>query len=561
MKTGIIQKEESSGLTFNIYSPYESSPESPSEAAEVKTGVVAKGLPAIGEKTSSNTAQAKSFFVGTPSSEEGSPEPEAARLTLIKVNVTDDQGPLQEAARPADQTTTAAKAKSFFVESPSPDEGSPEAPTPQLTLLGTVSGEGNWVLEGPAPLHKMAPPEKTAIPPRKSGEDSGYSSISPASDLSPPSSPEEEFAVPVFDRSIAANISANNFTEESIDAINTYLRKNPRKFIQARGTGNIFFVHRNVSGLDRSMHITPEGDVVVHFTRHKPTTLADKEWSGTEKNVSLELSLRTGIISCTFGLKKDKDKKVLAKDEVANLIKYNGKKGFPGIISQYHYPKIVNGKIEIKDRVSQEYYNLGDLWKAIERGLLSKEDLMQITFQIEEALALLHVEDVHRDFKPQNILLKRNPDGSITAVISDLSSVCRQNDSLAFDGRCTTSWFASPEHAKKVMTLPPQYPKDFFMETDGMPNDIWSWGITLCFMYGIDVPWTSAKDEAMILSNIWWVMSEERVEYCFPTPTDKTSPQYAIRQILKHNPKERPSAEQRKALWANVDWDKWKQSP
>jgi serine/threonine protein kinase len=65
----------------------------------------------------------------------------------------------------------------------------------------------------------------------------------------------------------------------------------------------------------------------------------------------------------------------------------------------------------------QEYMDRGTVNSLIERHLLTLEGICAVTRQVASALAFLHQKKrTHNDVKPENILLKRAPDGNYLIV-------------------------------------------------------------------------------------------------------------------------------------------------
>mmetsp|Transcript_4711 Transcript_4711/g.7686 ORF Transcript_4711/g.7686 Transcript_4711/m.7686 type:complete len:855 (-) Transcript_4711:26-2590(-) len=82
----------------------------------------------------------------------------------------------------------------------------------------------------------------------------------------------------------------------------------------------------------------------------------------------------------------------------------------------------------------QEYMDRGTIGSLIERHLLTLEGICAVTRQVASALAFLHQKKrTHNDVKPENILLKRAPDGNHLLVkLADMGmaehSVARTRD-------------------------------------------------------------------------------------------------------------------------------------
>jgi len=113
------------------------------------------------------------------------------------------------------------------------------------------------------------------------------------------------------------------------------------------------------------------------------------------------------------------------------------------------------------------------------RAPLSPESALGIAAQIAEGLAVIHEHDIiHRDIRPDNVVLARNVDGSISAKIADFGIA----KALGVPGITQpgflptgTPYYVSPEQLKG--------------EAD-IRTDIWGLGITLFEMLTASRPFT-----------------------------------------------------------------------
>lgn len=93
--------------------------------------------------------------------------------------------------------------------------------------------------------------------------------------------------------------------------------------------------------------------------------------------------------------------------------------------------------------IAMEYLPLGDLENYVnEHGLLSEEEIKEVTQQILEGLRIMHLESfVHRDLKPQNILIcQHSPIWWVK--IADFGLSTSLDVSLSISGGGTFSYMA-----------------------------------------------------------------------------------------------------------------------
>lgn len=422
------------------------------------------------------------------------------------------------------------------------------------------------------PVATTAPVKPAAQPPRKavfsigspdseSDDDSGYGASSGSSaNASNTASPQVispiEF-IP-FDSSIALTMAAKakkigktdlNFSEKDVKSINDYFRMHPEKIEKARRDKKTVVISPKESSLARMMYVMPDGDVHVCFSRH--TNLNDIEFTGTEKNVSLDFSLATGEMYASASLKRSDNGKLLGASEFANLKRYQGVEGFAQMVHSFTYKKqYLGGKEVEKTRIVMKFYEEGDLWKAIKARKFSEEDKVNIMRDLARAFAIMEEKgDAHRDFKPMNVLLRRDSSGVIHAVIADLSSVSQITNTEALKKHNTTSWYCSPEYARA---------QDLMQRAAiaGHDLDRWSFAITILQLYGLSLPWQGKSDQR-VFQMIANIKTEADVEDILVTPADKTEPLYMIRKLMSIDPKERPSMKELTAFFDKVDWSLW----
>ncbi len=169
-----------------------------------------------------------------------------------------------------------------------------------------------------------------------------------------------------------------------------------------------------------------------------------------------------------------------------------------------------------------------DLAKFVDGEKMSQlsTDLQhRIWIDISGGLEYIHARNiVHLDIKPQNILLS----GSNRAVLCDFElSVGRAVNPVSFDG-------GTPCY------IPPEYLED---EKRGMPGDVWAFGVTMLFVFGLmPLPrgnWKIADihlNEDAHAKMLGWLRKVEKVDKSIPEAFS------LLRQMLETNSTKRITA-------------------
>ncbi|KAL1764705.1 sperm motility kinase W [Sigmodon hispidus] len=141
------------------------------------------------------------------------------------------------------------------------------------------------------------------------------------------------------------------------------------------------------------------------------------------------------------------------------------------ILERVHHPNIIR---LFQIVTTSAYFNIiteyapgGDLFQLImEKGKLQEQEAQKIFGQMVSAIKYCHNLDiVHRDIKPQNILL--DAEGDVKLIDFGLAKRCRSG--TIFKGRCGTKSYNAPE-----LVLGEFY--------NGKKADVWSLGVVLYFI-------------------------------------------------------------------------------
>jgi serine/threonine-protein kinase len=188
------------------------------------------------------------------------------------------------------------------------------------------------------------------------------------------------------------------------------------------------------------------------------------------------------------------------------------------LMRQLRHPNIVSVEdVDYTDDdhpfVVMEYVDGQDLSKRIKSGVLLPDAALHFTIQICSALSAAHQKGiVHRDIKPQNLLLAKDAQGQeIVKVIDFGISKVREDAGLGFTGVLTgttghipcTPAYASPEQA------------------EGMPGkaldgrtDLYSLGVVLYEMLTGRWPFAGDNPQALLLQRL----------HVDPLPLDRARP-------------------------------------
>lgn len=254
----------------------------------------------------------------------------------------------------------------------------------------------------------------------------------------------------------------------------------------------------------RAVQFNMDGSVFIHFNRKKMGDLSIGKTN--TKSISVAIQFDTGGLFASAGINNQMSippigikKKSLqyVKNGDLELRGMNLTKNIPGFIRGM-YPVSYQSKKRLeKVRIILPWYRSGTLMDNIYH--LTFKQRIDIARQLLNSLVSLHTNGlIHRDLKETNIFLTIIGK-KIEMVIGDLVTICIHEEVLAKQ-HTTTSWYASPEYAKAILT------ETCVSNATNEKLDIWSMGcILFALLYPdslMELPGRDSKEEATVFARI-----------------------------------------------------------
>lgn len=241
--------------------------------------------------------------------------------------------------------------------------------------------------------------------------------------------------------------------------------------------------------------------------------------SGTYKTVSKVINLITGKSYASYTMNfpttrpLNEDQKACYQ-EIIHL-KTLGKK--PGLVKLYDIIETPSSAGLMKVQVILKLYNLGSLQEVLRRYHLDDVQKLSVTKQLVSGLKILHDKGlIHRDFKPENILVKKNKEGSLKVAISDFGGLIRNDDQDKKNIHMTTCWYASPEYARAFILNSDQAKQNAVCPA----LDMWSLGVVLYQLYHNRLPeWIENLSHEQKISDAAVLNSISQVRYPIQFPS------------------------------------------
>jgi len=170
-----------------------------------------------------------------------------------------------------------------------------------------------------------------------------------------------------------------------------------------------------------------------------------------------------------------------------------------------------------------EYCAGGSLAENISKSTLPEKSAKAILYGVLDALLHLHRKEfVHRDVKPDNVLLRDNGE----PVLADFGLAFHKSEKQEGSRRCGSIGFAAPE-----LILGSKY---------GEPIDVWSSGVLLFAMLCGDLPFIGADDRSTLRRTVRDpVKFHKHIVFSEVTPFCKE----LIYDMLQKDPAFRPTVE------------------
>lgn len=328
----------------------------------------------------------------------------------------------------------------------------------------------------------------------------------------------------------------SNLTEDEVIAIHDYIVSNRRLLF----TNQDLFLKKSDTGLARSLFINEEGQVFLLRNRKQAGDPLIGE--GLYKKVVFAIDLSTSelIASASHALNQD------IRNEIDTLKALQHLPGTPKLIGYVSYPSKYH---TYKTRLFTPYYNRGELYKNIEANTLSLEDKKRIFENLIQQVAAVHEEGyLHRDIKPQNILLSSNPQGELTPILVDYGLSTPQSDRqelLIFKG--------TPIYS------PPECLRDYIQGSLTFPvtplNDAWALGVTLYQLISGDIrPHPFKNHSPTNCCTYAAAFLAEHPIYDHPFDPSLKNPLDIVSLLLHRDPHQRLSVKQAREYLAQVQW-------
>jgi len=192
-----------------------------------------------------------------------------------------------------------------------------------------------------------------------------------------------------------------------------------------------------------------------------------------------------------------------------------------------NHPNIITihevAEYEAKPFIAMEYVEGGSLKELIARGGLSIDRIIEIAGQICEALAKAHQAGiVHRDVKPQNVLIDK--DGRLRILDFGLAKVKKEAMLTQFGTTVGTVAYMSPEQARG--------------EDVDHRTDIWALGVVLHEMLTGEMPFKGEHEQAVIYA----ILNAEPQSLTSVAPKAPLELEEIVNRALAKRPEERYQA-------------------
>ena len=291
----------------------------------------------------------------------------------------------------------------------------------------------------------------------------------------------------------------------------------------------------------------------IKYINQYPPIKPDIKENETFKKIRL---IGRGSFGKVYLIKSKTTKKEFALKEIEleeSKLKSNTITGEVNILRKLDHPNIISfkGAFNSNDHkflnIITEYADNGDFeeiikFHSIDKKYFGEEDILNWLFQVCLALQYLHENSiVHRDIKPSNIFLMENNtiklgDFGLSKIISPL----HRTKTLA-----GTPLYSAPELLKEIEEIKKaKKKKDIELKEYSYEVDIWSLGVTFCYIMSLEKPFDSIDD---IINNIKSEKIFNKEKNCYIDKiTEKYSKEFLdlIDEMMTYEPSQRKNVEE-----------------
>ncbi|NNM42888.1 MAG: protein kinase [Chlamydiae bacterium] len=256
---------------------------------------------------------------------------------------------------------------------------------------------------------------------------------------------------------------------ESAEIMQFLWREKESLIEEAKTSAKCVRVKRTEFNLPRTLIVTSEGKIFVLLNRTK-TCSDDMAGEGAFKKVKFCYEVTEGK-PAVIGSSKD----VIGLQEEAQIL--DEFKGVPGILQLYAVDTYTSKSGEEKCAIITEYCDGGDLFDGLDK--IKREPKKIKTFLLALVNALLEVHKrgyIHRDMKPENVLLKIIG-GELIPILADFGLSCRKDNHLKRSLGVGTPDYLHPKYAKALKENPKHTPSLLISAITTTTLDVWALGL------------------------------------------------------------------------------------
>lgn len=303
------------------------------------------------------------------------------------------------------------------------------------------------------------------------------------------------------------------------------------------------YLKKRDTGLARSLFINKEGQIFLLRNNKKAGDSLIGE--GTFKKVVLAINLSTSKIIASASQ--------ISTQGIFNEIEaLQALQCVPGTLELLGHLSYFSSKNSFdKTRLFIPYFDKGALYNNIEQNTLSLEDKKRIFEVLIRNVALIHEAGyLHRDIKPQNILLSPNDQGELIPILIDYGNASHhtnQQELLRFKG--------TPQY------LSPECLWDFESGSRPLPlathfNDAWALGVTLYQLFTDDLRPYPFKDHRTPSTYKGYANAFLEAHPIYDHPFDPTfkTPLDIVYALLHQHQAQRISVVQAQKYLAKIQW-------